>query len=83
MRENRARQIVRDIEALSGDTKEYPLAYWEAKMYLEAIEKAERILVDVLKEVKLPPYKDSDLESLLNTLQVRASKALAQWEKEK
>ena len=36
-------------------------------------------LVRALEECALPPYKDSDLASLLTTLNARASSALAKW----
>jgi hypothetical protein len=43
--------------------------------------KALAIAVEALKEVALPPYKDSDYKSLLDTLRVRAKDALQRIEK--
>jgi len=53
MKAARAREIIRDIEALSGNRKEYPLAYFEAAGYLSALEGPEvRALQERVKELE-------------------------------
>lgn len=45
--------------------------------YIESLLAERRKHIEVLEEVALPPYADSDLLSLLETLRTRAKQALA------
>ena len=47
---------------------------------IEDLTRQRDVMAEVLREVAKPPWSDSKLESLLQTLQVRAQSVLDQFE---